>query len=144
MPIWYMEHINIYEISHRGARGISFVLIMPRYLLCVWQYENGHKVLVLIYCPINNYSSLLIDYIFPLSFYLSLSGDISVNLESEQFMHKKLKASFKENMQCQIFFFWLTFLCVIKRCIVLVFGIRRLTILSESYQIGKRGCPVAI
>lgn len=122
------------------ARGISFVLIMSSYLLCVWQYENGHKVLVLIYCPINNCSSLLIDYIFPLSFYLSLSGDISVNLESEQFMHKKLKG----NMHCQVFCVWLTILCLIKRCIVLVSSIRLLTILSESYQIGKRGCSVAL
>lgn len=140
MSIWYMEHVNIYEISHWRGRGISFVLIMLSYLLCVWQYENGHKVLVLIYCPINNYSSLLIDYIFPLSFYLSLSGDISVNLESEQFMHKKLKG----NMHCQVFCVWLTILCLIKRCIVLVSSIRLLTILSESYQIGKRGCSVAL
>lgn len=124
----------------KGARGISFVLIMPSYLLCVWQYENGHKVLVLIYCPINNYSSLLIDYIFPLSFYLSLSGDISVNLESEEFMHKKLKG----NMHCQVFCVWLAILCLIKRCIVLVCSIRLLTILNESYQIGKRGCSVAL
>lgn len=122
------------------ARGISFVLIMSSYLLCVWQYENGHKVLVLIYCPINNCSSLLIDYIFPLSFYLSLSGDISVNLESEQFMHKKLKG----NMHCQVFCVWLTILCLIKRCIVLVSSIRLLTILSESYQTGKRGYSVAL
>lgn len=122
------------------ARGISFVLIMSSYLLCVWQYENGHKVLVLIYCPINNCSSLLIDYIFPLSFYLSLSGDISVNLESEQFMHKNLKGS----MHCQVFCVWLTILCLIKRCIVLVSSIRLLTILNESYQIGKRGCSVAL
>lgn len=123
-----------------GARRISFVLIMSSYLLCVWQYENGHKVLVLIYCPINNCSSLLIDYIFPLSFYLSLSGDISVNLESEKFMHKKLKG----NMHCQVFCVWLAILCLIKRCIVLVCSIRLLTILNESYQIGKRGCSVAL
>lgn len=130
-----------------GARGISFVLIMPSYLSCVWQYENGHKVLVLIYCPINNYSSLLIDYIFPLSFCLSLTGDISVNLESEKFMHKKLKASFKGTMHCQVFCVCLTFLCAIKRCIVMVCirqCIRLLTILNESYQIGKRGYSVAI
>lgn len=127
----------------KGAGGISFILIMPSYLLCVWQYENGHKLLALIYCPINNYSSLHIDHIFPLSFYLSLSGDISVNLESEQFIYKKLKASFKKYALSST-------LCLAsisahkKGFIVLVTSVRLLTILSETYQLGNRKCSVPI